>query len=172
MVEAVPILHMPFIAVLKGAVMQNGRSGLCAAALIAVALLWAGMLIGVSWIATPVKFAAASLTMPVALDVGRVTFHLFNTIEWALAVLLLIVAFIGRARVMPFLFSAVIAVLILLQTIWLLPLLDERVAMVIAGGTPPPSSLHLWYVIIEAMKLVLLLAIGLVGLFKPLVVAP
>jgi hypothetical protein len=153
--------------------MQNGRSGLCAAALVFVALLWAGMLIGVSWIATPVKFAAPSLTMPVALDVGRVTFHLFNRIEWGLAVLLLIVTFVNRTRSgLPLLLAAVAAVLVLLQTIWLLPALDERVAVVIAGGTPPASSLHLWYIIIEAVKLVLLLAVGLIGLFRPPAAAP
>ena len=147
--------------------MQNGRIGRCTAAVIVVALLWAGMLIGVSWLATPVKFAAPSLTMPVALDVGRVTFHLFNRIEWGLAILLLAGTFVHRARGrLPLLFAAVTAALVLLQTVWLLPVLDERVAVVIAGGTPPESMLHLWYILIEAVKLVLLLAIGLIGLFK------
>lgn len=147
--------------------MLNGRSGLCAAALVIVTLLWAGALIGVSWIATPVKFAAPSLTLPVALDVGRVTFHLFNRIEWGLAVLLLIVTFIHRTRGgLSLLAAVVIGILVLLQAVWLLPLLDERVAIVIAGGTPPASSLHLWYIVIEAVKLVLLLAIGLIGLFR------
>lgn len=40
------------------------------AATACVALFWAGMLAGVSFLATPVKFEAASLSLPVALEVG------------------------------------------------------------------------------------------------------
>lgn len=35
-----------------------------------LAVLWAGLLLGVSFLATPVKFLAPSLSLPVALDVG------------------------------------------------------------------------------------------------------
>ncbi|MGH6868523.1 MAG: hypothetical protein ACREDA_06585 [Methylocella sp.] len=37
-------------------------------------VLWIGVLIGISFIATPIKFKARSLTLPVALDVGQTTF--------------------------------------------------------------------------------------------------
>jgi len=40
-----------------------------------LAWVWMGIVIGVSFLATPVKFTADSLTRPVALDVGRATFH-------------------------------------------------------------------------------------------------
>ena len=55
-----------------------------------VPVLWLGLLIGVSFIATPAKFVAASLTLPVAVDVGRVTFAFFNEIEWGMFALLVI----------------------------------------------------------------------------------
>ncbi len=56
----------------------------------ALALLWIGLLIGVSFLATPAKFLAASLTLPVALDVGRHTFAIFNRVEWLLAATFLV----------------------------------------------------------------------------------
>ena len=50
------------------------------------------------------------------------------------------------------------------QTLWLLPLLDARVGTIMAGGTPPESNLHTIYIIAEALKLVVLLALGVVNL--------
>lgn len=62
-----------------------------------VATLWLGLLIGVSFLATPVKFQAPSLTLATALEVGQATFALFTRVEWGLVVLLaLAVAWVGR----------------------------------------------------------------------------
>src|SRR5690606_30735313 len=52
--------------------------------LLLLAVLWTGLLLGVSFLATPVKFLAPSLSLPVALDVGRQTFMVFNWVEVAL----------------------------------------------------------------------------------------
>jgi len=140
------------------------RSDAAVVALAVVSLVWLGALLGVSFLATPVKFLAPTLTMPVALDVGRQTFHWFNRIEIALAVAALVVAVaydrprlldnVGTA-VRPYatLLAAVLAVAVGLQALWLLPLLDARVETIIQGGTPPPSSLHDVYVVLEAVKL-------------------
>ena len=48
-----------------------------------IAYVWLGLVLGVSFLATPVKFRAKSLTRPVALDVGRTTFHAFGKLEVA-----------------------------------------------------------------------------------------
>ena len=40
-----------------------------------LAWLWAGLVLGVSFVATPVKFLAPSLSLADALAVGRVTFE-------------------------------------------------------------------------------------------------
>jgi hypothetical protein len=55
-------------------------------------LLWAGLSVGVAFLATPVKFLAPSLTLPAALDVGRHTFSLYNRAELALLVALILLA--------------------------------------------------------------------------------
>ena len=61
----------------------------------ALLFIWAGLLLGVSFIATPAKFLAPSLPMAQALDVGRWTFHVLGLIEWgfvAVVGLLILVA--------------------------------------------------------------------------------
>src|SRR5690606_35153067 len=65
-------------AVWPDIMMKNDIAPLGGAALAFVTLLWLGLLLGVSFLATPVKFAAPTLTLAVALDVGRVTFGLFS----------------------------------------------------------------------------------------------
>lgn len=59
------------------------RPGLAPTALAALLLLWAGVLIGVSFLAAPAKFAAPSLSLPVAMDVGRQEFGTLNLVEGA-----------------------------------------------------------------------------------------
>lgn len=125
-----------------------------------LASAWAGFLVGVSFLATPVKFLAPSLTLPVALDAGRQTFFVFNRSEIALAVVMLLLLFWSiRSRIMLGL-GVVLALLILTQTFWMLPSLDARVETILQGGAPAPSTLHTIYVVVECMKLALLIAIA------------
>jgi hypothetical protein len=133
--------------------------------LAALALFWAGMLVGVSGLATPVKFSAPSLTLPVALEVGRVTFHLFSRVEWGLLLLLVAAGAAVRAPGLLWLGVALVAVTVLAEAAWLLPALDARVTAIIAGETPPPSADHVWYIVAEGVKLVALLGIGFGALF-------
>jgi hypothetical protein len=49
--------------------------------------VWSGLLIGVSFVATPAKFLAPSLQLPQALDVGRWTFHVLTLMEWTLVIM-------------------------------------------------------------------------------------
>jgi hypothetical protein len=125
-----------------------------------VALLWLGLLIGVSFIATPIKFAAPTLTLPVALDVGRVTFSLFSKIEWAMAALLLVNVFVTKPSrtIAGAIFVA--GLIVLFQALYLLPVLDERIAAAIAGSPQPSSEHHAIYVWLEITKALLLAMIA------------
>ena len=134
-------------------------------AVTAIVLVWAGLLAGVSFLATPVKFLAPDLTLPVALEVGRVTFRALNWTELTFGVTAVVVSRLAGWRLLTFALVVVLA-LVVAQTVWLLPVLGERTDVYVAGGTPEPSSLHTWYVVIEATKLFALLAIGLMALVK------
>ena len=126
-----------------------------AAAYFAAAMLWLGLLIGVAFLATPVKFMAPSLSLPVALDVGRYTFYVFNKVEWVLAVVL-VVAPSGGGMVWPRLLAVAAGIVMVVETVWMLPLLDHRVGIIIAGRTPPASDLHVLYIVMEVAKALLL----------------
>jgi hypothetical protein len=116
----------------------------------AVATLWLGIVIGVAFVATPVKFTAASLDLPTALEVGRVTFRLLARVEWGLAALLVVLAVLGRQR-LPW--TAFVAIAILgLEVVWLMPALGERTDAIRAGLAVPPSRLHTVFVLVELVK--------------------
>lgn len=120
--------------------------------------LWIGLLAGVSFIATPAKFQASSLSLPVALDVGRATFAVWNTVEWVLLALMVPVLVFSR-RLNPALAVGMLGILLLVQSVFLLPALNARIATIIAGGHPGPSPDHLIYIAIDGLKLGLLAAI-------------
>jgi len=87
----------------------------------AIALVWAGMVLGVSFVATPAKFLAPSLPLPIAIDVGRHTFRTFGRIELALMVL-----FGLRAEVSARPLALVPGFIVLAQALWLQPRLGAR----------------------------------------------
>ena len=118
------------------------------------------MTAGISLLETPVRFTAPTLTRPVALDIGRVVFAALNKAELAaLLVLLLVVRISGRARELWIQCSALILIL-LAQSIWLLPQLAARAQQIVAGVEPAPSMLHGTYSVLELLKLLLLLYLG------------
>lgn len=127
--------------------------------LFAVAAVWIGLLLGVSFLATPVKFLAPSLPLAVALDVGRHTFSVFNKVEWLLALTTLLFLFGGRGRLIG-LMIIVICVVVAAETLWLLPELDRRVDLIIAGQQPPASTQHNLYILLEIVKLIALIVMS------------
>lgn len=128
-----------------------------------VALVWAGLSIGVSFLATPAKFLAPTLTLPVALEVGQQTFRVYHPVEsvFAAAVILLGAGLGRRPRWAAA--AAVPALLVAAQVFWLIPALDLRVAELQAGRPVAPSSEHALYVALEGVKIVWLLILGLAG---------
>lgn len=121
----------------------------------AIYLIWAGLIAGVSFIATPVKFQAPNLTMAVALEIGQATFHLFNIIEWIIITLAAVLTIIAQNSSRKLFVPSWLFILMSLQTFWILPILDVKASHVINGGTPSPGSHHWFYIIAELIKLTL-----------------
>lgn len=129
------------------------------AVMLAFIAIWAGTLFGVSFLATPAKFLAPSLTLPVALDVGRHTFSVFNKMEWGFS-LLAILLMISTTQSRMTRGATGLAILVtIVESAWLLPLLDSRVGLIMEGQTPPPSVHHALYIIFEVTKLGALLVV-------------
>lgn len=132
-----------------------------------VCFLWFGVTAGISLLATPVKFTAPSLTRAVALDVGRVVFTALNKAELiALVILLIVVRVSGRARHWWGV-CGVLALIVLAQSVWLLPELAARAQMIAAGVEPPKSYLHAAYSSLELIKLSILFVTGMLALAGP-----
>jgi hypothetical protein len=125
-----------------------------------ICLVWFGMTGGVSLLATPLRFTAATITRPVALDVGQVVFAGLNKAEFvALVILLILVRVSGYAKDL-WAGCAALALILIAQATWLLPELSARTQQIIAGAEPPPSFAHAAYSILELSKLLLLLYLG------------
>ncbi len=125
-----------------------------------VCFLWAGMTIGVSMIATPVRFTASTITRPIALDVGRVVFAALSKAELVALVILLIVVRASGAALRLWSVCAALALIVIAQSAWLGPELADRTQMIISGVEPPQSYTHALYSTLELLKIVLLLYLG------------
>lgn len=122
------------------------------------------MTVGIAFIETPARFGAATITRPIALDVGRAVFTVLNKVELAaLVVLLIIVRASGRALKL-WAFCGVLALIVLAQSVWLTPLLSARTEMIIGGVEPPASYAHAIYSSLEMIKMGVLLYLGFTSL--------
>ena len=132
-----------------------------------VCLLWAGILIGISFIESPVKFRTPTLTRTVAFDVGRTVFHASQLVQVGLGVLALGAALLGRVpRGASACLGAAYAAL-LLQVVWIFPELDARAQVLISGGIPTGPSHHALYAILEVVKLLALIVAAVLALESP-----
>jgi len=128
---------------------------------IAVPFVWFGLVLGLSFIEAPLKFRAPGITLPLGLGIGRLVFSVLNKVEIVLALGLSAVTFAGAMRGPPNFMLAAIVIILAAQTIWLLPALGVRTDAVIRGAQAPFSRLHIVYIVFESIKLVLLLALGI-----------
>ena len=128
--------------------------------LVCISLIWLGMILGISFLETPVKFKAPSVTLEIGLDAGRQVFGVFNKVECALALAMAILIVIIRQKGRLVIPLGVVWSSLALQTFWLLPILDDRVELILQGQTPAPSYLHTIYVVLEVLKAVVLAVYG------------
>jgi hypothetical protein len=123
-----------------------------------VVLIWAGMVAGISFLEAWVKFRVPTLSLTEGLDVGRHVFGALNLVEIVLGVCALALTVTGRpSRSVA---AALAAAIVALQSVWLLPVLDARVDVLLAGGTPSSAPYHVIYIGLEVVKLASLLTAG------------
>jgi hypothetical protein len=126
-----------------------------------ITFVWFGFLAAISFVEAPVKFTAPTLDFVTGLDVGRQVFGALNKAELIFAILLMLSFLITRpGRAVWWIFLPILIILTL-QTFWWLPALDARVQIFLDGGEPEKSPLHLVYIIAEVIKLLSLMAMGL-----------
>lgn len=150
--------RMPVLCfMIKSTIKKGGNYSL----LLMILYVWAGMLIGISFLEAPLKFQAPNITLPLGLGIGRLVFSALNKIEILFAVCGIMVCFFIKVSSRFWVLYTIILALLLLQTVWLLPVLDDRAEIIINGGIPPEGSPHIFYVAGELVKLILLITLGI-----------
>lgn len=130
-------------------------------ALIALTFIWCGLVLGLSFIETPLKFQAPDITRELGLGIGQLVFNALNRIEWFFSVAV-IVSIIRVRPTKPCVAMLILPIVIVIaQTFVLLPMLDARVDMIRGGTEPAASSVHWIYIGVEVAKFVSLFAAGL-----------
>ncbi|WP_298391861.1 hypothetical protein [Hydrotalea sp.] len=130
--------------------------------MVSAALLWIGFTASISFMEAWLKFRAKGVTIPIGLGIGRLVFGALNKVEWLFSIMI-ILGFIywfitgnqqnknGIAD-LSFTFGLILFILIV-ETFWLLPGLDKRARLIISGQTLPASSLHIYFIGVECIKI-------------------
>lgn len=150
------VIYLPFLKLFICIKKHMNKPGLRAAMLMTV-FVWAGMLLGISFLEAPLKFQAPSVTLAIGLGIGKLVFGTLNKIEIFYCISLVIMGLLVKPSSMFRYMLGFIAVILIVQTFWLLPVLDNRAEIIISGGVPSEKSPHFIYVAAEAVKLICLI---------------
>jgi hypothetical protein len=121
---------------------------------IACLFIWIGFVCAISFMEAWLKFRAPGVTLPIGLGIGRLVFGALNKVEWVLAIIVCASAIIyGKPYLtVANICLAIIVLILVLQTAWLLPALDARAGLHIQNKPLPKSNLHFWFVGAELVK--------------------
>lgn len=121
--------------------------------------VWLGMLLAIA-VEAQLKFQAPNITRELGLGIGRLVFTFLNRAEIIISIILLASFFLAAAvKKAKIIFGAILLILSV-QTFWLMPKLIERIDLITSGQTPNDSSAHIFYVILEITKMLLLLILS------------
>jgi hypothetical protein len=126
----------------------------------AVVFLWAGMVLGISFLEAPLKFRAPGVTVQIGLGIGRLVFRALNRCEVGFAALLVVVVVAGSHPLRVAASVAVAVGVLAVQLVVVRSVLARRSNRVLAGEDVPRSTAHYWYLGLEVAKLVALLTTG------------
>ncbi|MFI5537584.1 hypothetical protein ACIA5H_14450 [Nocardia sp. NPDC051900] len=124
-------------------------------------MLWLGMVLAISFLEAPLKFRAPGVTLPLGLGIGRLVFRALNTVEAVLAVLLVLAAVIVGPGAATWAWLGLAAAVLAVQIVVVRPPLSRRSDRVLAGEELPRSHAHYWYIGLEGVKVVALVALAI-----------
>ncbi|CAM4093682.1 hypothetical protein [Gillisia hiemivivida] len=130
---------------------------------LASVFLWLGFVGAISFMEAWLKFRAPGVTLSLGLGIGRLVFDALNKVEWVLAFAVLANLIFAKARFFSLknLFYFIPLLLLIFQSIWVLPALDARAELIIQGQELASSYLHFYYVGMEIVKVVCLFVFGI-----------
>jgi hypothetical protein len=128
---------------------------------VALTFLWLGMVLAISFLEAPLKFRAPGVTLQIGLGIGRLVFRALNTVEALLAVGIVVALALGHPPVSVQAAFTVVVVALVVQLLVVRPRLTRRADAVLAGQNAPRSPAHYAYVGLEAIKVIALIAAGI-----------
>ncbi|SCD21253.1 putative membrane protein [Proteiniphilum saccharofermentans] len=126
--------------------------------------LWIGFVCAISFMEAWVKFRAPGVTLPLGLGIGSLVFKALNKAEWVFAILMAVDLFLlhrGMGINLPRVLFLIALLILIIQTLWLLPALDARIPLYQQGLEVPSSPLHFYYVGTEVVKVICLFITGI-----------
>jgi hypothetical protein len=97
--------------------------------------VWVGFIAAISFMESWLKFRAPNVTLTVGLSIGKLVFSALNKVEWAFAIIIGINLLFFGSAIKPLFgdWFFAIFIIIVLQTVWLLPALNKRAEALISG---------------------------------------
>lgn len=126
----------------------------------AVAWLWLGMVLAISFLEAPLKFRTPGLDLRTGLAIGRLVFRALNAVEAVLAVVIAVALAVAGSGVAAEAAGAAAVVVLAIQLAVVRPRLNRRSEQVLAGYEGPRSHAHVWYVGLEVLKVAALVVAG------------
>ena len=122
-------------------------------------LLWCGVLLGVSFIATPAKFLVAELDIVTAIKVGRATFEVYHYFEIVAVCLVFFTLCAFRVNKTVWVYFGLLGLVLTMQTFFIQPQLLANSEKLFAGiAMQSTSYVHLYYIFCDCLKVVLLIS--------------
>tara|TARA_B110001452_G_scaffold163404_1_gene136231 strand:+ start:5760 stop:6128 length:369 start_codon:yes stop_codon:yes gene_type:complete len=115
------------------------------------------------------KFQAEGVTQIIGLNIGKLIFFALNKVELLFLITLGVLILpkrraMGRENLVNI--YGLLTVILLIQTFYLLPALDQRVDMIINGTPPVTSFFHFYYLFLEVIKVITLFIFSQLALKK------
>lgn len=126
----------------------------------AMPFIWAGAILGHSFIATPAKFRAKEIDKTQALAVGRATFTMFFLAEVTLLFFITITMVVANVGAYVWFVFSMVTLSLFLQRYYLRPILFNRVDHALENRPLPTSFHHTFYGILEIFKFITLIGLG------------
>ncbi|MEH3114939.1 hypothetical protein [Pedobacter terrae] len=127
-------------------------------------IFWAGLICGISFLEAPLKFQAPGITIRLGLGIGQLVFQALNKIEIVLLLIILACSLPAPLKNICSILLFSVTILLMIDSFWLLPLLDERAKLVLAGHAPVKTYHHILYIVIDTIKFLILVALGFLNL--------
>ena len=129
----------------------------------ALPLLWVGLVIGVSFIATPAKFKAGPMDGALSLAISIVTFAWAHTAETGFAAALAVVLLGVRIGALRWLLLAIAAMALALEITWILPGFQGSRGVIPGLPLLDSHQLHMAFAVLEGAKILALIGLSFIA---------